>query len=114
LKHGQRIQINDLPKGYGYEITELEVDNEDKFYTAEIQIPAQSSKSTEGLLINKKIVSNQNITWTEQIEYTNTRDDISQTGIRTDLVPLAVFGILAVLIAGMVSLFYAMRRRNRA
>jgi hypothetical protein len=113
LKHGQSVTILGLPIGYGYEIQELEKVNTDKQYTTEIAVKLSTGIKSGTDTVKGKTITEQNVTVTKEVQYTNTKEPIARTGIRTDLIPFVVGCILVFLLAVMFSLSYIICRRNR-
>jgi hypothetical protein len=110
LAHGQSIEIKNIPEGYTYEISE----NLDSGSAYSTTVKVEYTDSTGASSISK--IANSTGTRTlasnETVTYTNTREDIVPSGVRTDTnIPVMISG-LVILLAVMTAGVYVIRRRR--
>lgn len=99
LKHGQTVEIKNLPVGAKYTVSETDTD-----YTESYVV--NNGTSTEGLTTGKQEVSKNG----NSVTFTNEKGFIPQTGITANTLPFAAGAVVVVAGAGAL----AITRKRRA
>ena len=97
LKHGQSIEVKNLPEGATYKVTEAE--------TAYDEANTVNGTASKDGHIAEGTVAKQN-----DVQYKNTRGFAADTGITMNTIPAVVAG--GVVVAGAVTLVISRRRRS--
>ncbi len=98
LKHGQSIEVKNLPEGAGYTVTE----DDDPNY--EENVAVNSTDFAKGRVATGTIEKK------NEVAYKNTRGFAADTGITMNTIPAVVAG--GVVVAGAVTLVISRRRRS--
>jgi microcystin-dependent protein len=113
LAHGQTIKIKNLKEGYTYEIQEQL--GSDTLYTpsAKVEYTDSTGAATSQTMttLSNGSIGTRTLGSNETVTYTNTRETMVPTGVRTENKPFVMIGVLALLLVGAAVVFYGTRRK---
>jgi hypothetical protein len=122
LKHGQSIKIKDIPEDYTYQISEESAQHYTTTISVKYEKNVQSQTSSKarvaalhptGTSIDGTDTGERTVDKNETVTYINARMDIVPTGFHTNFAPLAIFGMLTALLAGIAVIIRVMCRKYR-